>query len=97
MNEVNEPKAQLEAVPLDCRVSDNLKWMPIIGTPLQLSARVLSEEWAKRNHGQSLQRLAERGGLSLCEAAAVAGRRAWHKLSADDAIKELKRAAERGR
>ena len=26
MNEVNEPKAQLEAVPLDCRVSRQTAW-----------------------------------------------------------------------
>lgn len=27
MNEVNEPKAQIEAVPLDCRVSAALSWL----------------------------------------------------------------------
>lgn len=28
-------------------------------------------EWAERNHQQTLQRLAERGGLSLCEMVAI--------------------------
>lgn len=30
----------------------------------------LSEEWAQKNHGQTLERLAERGGLSPREIAA---------------------------
>lgn len=36
------------------------------------------EAQAQRNHGQSLKRLAERGGLSACEALAVAEGRPWH-------------------
>lgn len=40
----------------------------------------LHEEQAQRNHYQSLQRLAERGGLSCCEAAAVLENRSWQKI-----------------
>lgn len=39
------------------------------------------EEQAKRNHGgQSLERLAERGGLSPCELMAVVERRSWRSV-----------------
>lgn len=35
------------------------------------------EAQAQRNHSQSLQRLADRGGLSACEALAVLENREW--------------------
>ena len=47
------------------------------------------------NHGQTLEQLAHRGGLSLDEAAAIAERRRWSKLTAGEAMDALKRAAER--
>ena len=37
------------------------------------------EEQAYKNHGQTLKRLAERGGLSFCEALAVLEDRQWRK------------------
>ena len=45
----------------------------------------LNEEWAQRNNGQSLAQLAERGGLSLIEAAAIAQRRPFTVISRDAA------------
>ena len=47
-------------------------YMPILGTVLLLPMSLLNEQWAQRNHGQSLARLAERGGLDLAEAACIA-------------------------
>jgi hypothetical protein len=47
---------------------------------------LFNEEQARRNHGQSLRRLAERGGLSWCEAAAIIERREWRAM--DDAEAE---------
>lgn len=38
---------------------------------------MLNEEWAKRNHQQTLNRLAERGGLSPSEAIAIMDKRKW--------------------
>lgn len=35
--------------------------------------------WSDRNHGQSLERLAQRGGMSWCEMAAIIGHRRWEK------------------
>lgn len=45
-----------------------------------LPMSLLNEEWAQRNHSQSLTRLAQRGGLSPCEAAAIMQRRPWHRM-----------------
>jgi hypothetical protein len=45
------------------------------------------EAQALRNHGQqNLARLAERGGLGLCELAAVLADRRWHPMPAADAL-----------
>lgn len=50
-------------------------WMPLLDyKPLALPAALLDEAQAMKNHGQTLQRLAERGGLSLDEAACIAAR-----------------------
>lgn len=43
------------------------------------------EEQAMRNHSQTLQRLAERGGLSYCEALAVIDDRPWCPMRQVDA------------
>lgn len=48
-------------------------------------------EWqAQKNHGQSLQRLAERGGLDPIELVAVLERRSWRAMSMRSAIDRLK-------
>jgi len=51
--------------------------MPIQGTPLAVDMRNLSDRQAHRNHEQSLERLAERGGLSLQEALALMKEKKW--------------------
>lgn len=56
---------------------------------------VLNEEWAQRNHSQSLSRLASRGGLAPQEAAAIIERRRYYdkKLSLDEALEVIFSAA----
>ena len=47
------------------------------------------EEQALKNHGQTLKRLAERGGLSVCEAVAVLEDRPWCAMIESQAIVRL--------
>lgn len=48
------------------------------------------EAQAERNHYQSLQTLARRGGLSWCEAVAILEDRDWHKMdNAEQRFREL--------
>lgn len=47
------------------------------------------ERQAQANHGQSLRRLNERGGLSACEAVAILEDRAWRRMSHEDAYGAL--------
>lgn len=54
-------------------------------TPKFIRWDALNEEWAGRNHGQTLARLAERGGLSPCEIVANIERRPWHSIALSSA------------
>lgn len=72
-----------------------LAWMPVLGYPLAIPIALLDERQAMENHGQTLERLAERGGLGLAEAAAVAERRRWRNMTADEALAALKAVAMR--
>ena len=47
------------------------------------------EKQAQKNHGQTLERLAQRCGLSACEALAVIEGRAWTDISDGDAESAL--------
>lgn len=49
------------------------------------------EAQAQLNHSQSLKRLAERGGLSACEALAILDNRRWGRMSRPAAMAELSR------
>jgi len=70
---------------------------PVLGT--QGQAKVdwqFVEDHAKQayeNHRQTVERLAERGGLSWCELCAVVQDRKWSKMETADAIEQV-RAAE---
>lgn len=44
------------------------------------------ERQAQINHGQTLKRLAERGGLSPCELVAILEDRHWRKMPEDEAL-----------
>lgn len=47
------------------------------------------ERQANNNHHQTLERLAERGGLSACEAVAVLESRKWYQMSDSEALDRL--------
>lgn len=42
-------------------------------------------EQAKKNHGQTLERLSERGGLAISELAAVLEDREWRRMEDEEA------------
>lgn len=59
------------------------EYMPIQRSPefkLHWALIAPHEKQALTNHGQSLERLAQRGGLSFCEAAAILEDRRWSKI-----------------
>ncbi len=47
------------------------------------------EQQALRNHSETVARLAERGGLSACEAVAVLEDRPWHSMRRIEAHAQL--------
>jgi predicted RNA-binding Zn ribbon-like protein len=73
---------------------DQVKWMPIMRTGLAIRMDLLDERQAKINHGQTLDRLAERGGLSASEALAICEKREWRRVSAKDALVSLQALSE---
>jgi hypothetical protein len=56
------------------------------GMPRLIDGSCLSEEWAQRNHGHSVDELARRGGLDLTEVAAIIERRPWRPMLIEDAL-----------
>jgi hypothetical protein len=52
---------------------------------------LLNEEQAQTNHMQTLQRLAERGGISPDEAIAIMDRRKWKPIPTKAALEMLDR------
>jgi len=60
-----------------------------IGYPKNIPFSILNEEWAQKNHGQSLKTLADRGGLDTSEALAIIQRRSWHKMDEQESLNEL--------
>ena len=59
------------------------EYMPILRNPefkLPWALIAPHEAQAQANHHQSLERLAQRGGLSFCEAAAIMENRRWSKI-----------------
>jgi hypothetical protein len=62
------------------RQQEAVRYMPIMGTPLAMPFDLLDERQAQINHGgQSLARLAERGGLDPGEALAIVKRERWDR------------------
>jgi hypothetical protein len=70
-------------------MADTPMWFPLLGTPFAIRWSLLDERRAQINHGQSLKRLAERGGLGVSEASAVIGNRQWVSQRERDAFAEL--------
>jgi len=70
------------------------RMMPIRRSGFSLSFDVLDETLAQRQHGQSLARLAERGGMSPVEALALVSAKHWYRYPetwAIDALRPLTR------
>ena len=59
--------------------------------PESVPMDMLDEVQALKNHQQTLQRLAERGGLSPCEMLAVMDKRDWCRLDREACEAELAR------
>lgn len=63
--------------------------MPILGSIpkayITFVPTAADREWSDRNHGQSLERIKERGGFGWCELAAVFEHRAWHRMDEEKA------------
>lgn len=84
-----------------CEESNNkedltMPTMPIILDAGKLWKRsvpfaLLNEEWAERNHRQSLQELADRGGLSPGEVIAIMDRRKYMLMPDEAALTLLSR------
>ena len=72
---------------------DQCERFPIMGDPeiTWVPWRMIAphEAQARKNHGQSLKRLAERGGLSVCECLNVLEGREWTPMSAHTARHDL--------
>lgn len=62
-----------------------------LGCPKTIPFSLLAphEKQAQHNHGQTLKRLAERGGLSPDEAVAVLEDREWHRMAKEESISRL--------
>ncbi len=67
--------------------------MPIMGcaaiTSIPWAAIEEHGRQAMANHGQTLKRLAGRGGLGVCEAVAIIEDRRWHRMDKADAEQRL--------
>jgi hypothetical protein len=60
--------------------------------PKSVPMPLLNEKWAQKNHGQTLKRLNERGGVCMCEALAIIGKRRWFAIESNRAASDLIRA-----
>lgn len=68
---------------------DNRKKFPTCPLSIPWAMIAPHERQALRNHDQTLQRLAERGGLSTCEMVAVLEDRRWKKMDVQESIDQL--------
>lgn len=64
---------------------------PILGTSFTIPWEAIAphEEQAMKNHGQTIKRLAERGGLDWVEALAVMEDRKWVRMDSEIASKKV--------
>lgn len=71
--------------------SEVMRKYAALGCPKSIPWAVIAphERQADRNHGQTLKRLAERGGLSACEAVAVLEDRDYRRMTDEAAVARL--------
>lgn len=77
-----------------CRLEEHIKKLressvPFLVVSMPWSMIAPHERQAQRNHSQTLKRLAERGGLSACEALAILDDRDWQRMDFAQAHTEL--------
>jgi hypothetical protein len=58
----------------------------ISGCPDSVPMGLLNEEWAQKGHDQTLERLNERGGLSVFEILAIIQRRKYQSMEPEKAL-----------
>lgn len=70
---------------------DRRKALKALGCPERIPLPIIAthERQAMINHNQTLRRLAERGGLSACEAVCVLEDRRWAKMADEEAVSRL--------
>lgn len=73
------PVKEIEYMPILSAELSELKGIPNV--PIQVPMHLLNEEQAFSNHGQSLRRLKERGGLSVRESLSLITRQHWRYYS----------------
>lgn len=61
----------------------------VINCPISIDFKYLNEQQAYENHSQTLNGLANRGGLSACEAVAIIEHRQWQQMKDQEAIDRL--------
>ena len=61
----------------------------VIDCPTRIPIDLLNERQAYINHSQTLNRLAERGGLDAGEAVAIIENRKWKRMSSQEAVNIL--------
>lgn len=83
MTEPEQPET-----PMPIRVRDE-RGRETMSEPLSWRIIEPHRRQAMRNHGQTLKRLRERGGLSPCEAVAILEDRKWSRMSQPDALHQL--------
>lgn len=88
---MSESSAHPEFFPLLISYWDRRE-METLGCPRLIPWVVLlkHEDRALKNHGQSLKRLAERGGLDASETVAILEERPWTRMTNVDAVGKLK-------
>lgn len=57
--------------------------------PQSVPMGLLNQDWAKINHDQTLERLDERGGMTVTEILANIYKRSWHDLPTEKAVVTL--------
>lgn len=62
------------------------QYMPLEHGPLAIDFSALDEATAQRNHGQTLTKLKERGGVSYSEAVALVKRARYENILTVDAL-----------
>lgn len=78
--------AQPQPQPAQPLTGAPVRRMTLMRTGQSIPFTALNEEWAQNNHGQSLAKLQDRGGLAPGEALAIIERRKFRVMDAEEAL-----------